>query len=188
MAVAELAPLSLDQQRKVAKVWFSRELVPAATLNEGPETAGPLEARLDRFFTELERDRRLASLAGNPLLLVGLIALSIRRIALPRNRVNAIQSLIAIRIETHPQDRATASGETAARFVHIPDAEEQRAALARLAFAARSASGGGTYDIKDARRTIRDFLTDATTFDYPKERAQSAAANCSPSMPRLRGF
>ena len=41
--------------------------------------------------------------------------------------------------------------------------------------AARSASGGGTYDIKEARRTIRDYLADATTFAYSAERAQNAA-------------
>jgi hypothetical protein len=40
---------------------------------------------------------------------------------------------------------------------------------------ARSASGGGTYDINEARRTIRDYFADATTFAYPIERAQSAA-------------
>jgi hypothetical protein len=115
------------------------------------------------------------SLAGNPLLLVGLIALSIRQIALPRNRVQAIRGLVAILVETHPEHRATAAGDTKARFVHIPEAEERRAALGRVAFMARSASGGGTYDIKEARRTIRDYLADPTTFAYPAERAQNAA-------------
>jgi len=41
---------------------------------------------------------------------------------------------------------------------------------------ARSASGGGTYNIREARRVIRDYLTDATTFAYPAERAQNAAS------------
>jgi hypothetical protein len=173
---AELAPLSLDQQRRLAEVWFSRELARSAASEQGPEIRGPIEARLDRFFAELARDRRLSSLAGNPLLLVGLIALSIRQIALPRNRVQAIQSLVAILVETHPERRATAAGDTNARFVHIPEAVDRRAALGRLAFVARSASGGGTYDIKDARRIIRDFLADATTFAYPAERAQNAAS------------
>src|SRR5207237_5918959 len=57
-----------------------------------------------------------------------------------------------------------------------PEAEDRRAALGRLAFVARSASGGGTYDIKEARRAIRDYLADATTFAYPAERAQDAAS------------
>jgi hypothetical protein len=174
---AELAPLSLDQQRTLAEVWFSRGL-PArrAASEQGPEIRTPIEARVDRFFAELERDRRLSSLAGNPLLLVGLIALSIRQIALPRNRIQAIQSLIAILLETHPAHRATAAGDTNARFVHIPEAEDRRAALGRLAFVARSASGGGTYDIKGARRTIRDYLADPTIFAYSAERAQNAAS------------
>ncbi len=173
---AELAPLSLDQQRTLAEVWFSRGLVRATASGQDPEIRGPIEARLDRFFAELARDRRLSSLAGNPLLLVGLIALSIRQIALPRNRTQAIQSLVAILVETHPEHRATAAGDTKARFVHIPEAEDRRAALGRLAFVARSVSGGGTYDIKEARRTIRDYLADATTVAYPAERAQNAAS------------
>jgi hypothetical protein len=173
---AELAPLSLDQQRTLAEVWFSRGLDRGAASQQGPEIRGPIEARLDRFFAELARDRRLSSLAGNPLLLVGLIALSIRQIALPRNRMQAIQSLVAILVETHPEHRATAAGDTETRFVHIPEAEDRRAALGVLAFMARSASGGGTYDIREARRTIRDYLADAKTFAYPVERAQNAAS------------
>ena len=158
--IAELAPLSLDQQRKLAEVWFSRGLLGEfGSSGLGPEARTPLDERLDRFFAELARDRRLSSLAGNPLLLVGLIALSIRQIALPRNRMRAIQSLVTILVETHPEHRATAAGDTKARFVHIPDPEDRRAALGRLAFVARSASGGGTYDIKEARRTIRDYLS-----------------------------
>ena len=174
--IAELEPLSLNQQRTLAEVWFSRGLDRAAASEQGPQIRGPIEARLERFFAEIARDRRLSSLAGNPLLLVGLIALSIRQIALPRNKMQAMQSLVAILLETHPEHRATAAGDTKARFVHIPDVDDRRAALARLAFAARSASGGGTYDIKEARRTIQDYLADATTFAYSAERAQNAAS------------
>jgi hypothetical protein len=90
--------------------------------------------------------------------------------------MQAIQSLVAILLETHPEHRATAAGDTMARFVHIPEVEHRRAALGRLAFVARSASGGGTYDIKEARRAIRDYLADATTFAYAAERAQNAAS------------
>jgi NACHT domain len=50
--IAELAPLSLDQQRKLAEVWFSRELLREAH-GQGPEIRRPLEERLDRFFAEL---------------------------------------------------------------------------------------------------------------------------------------
>jgi hypothetical protein len=157
-------------------VWFSRGLARAAGSEQGQEIRAPIEERLDRFFAELARDRRLSSLAGNPLLLVGLIALSVRQIALPRNRMQAIQSLVAILLETHPEHRATAAGDTMVRFVHIPEVEHRRAALGRLAFVARSASGGGTYDIKEARRAIRDYLADATTFAYAAERAQNAAS------------
>lgn len=174
--VAELAPLSIDQQRELAEVWFSQLFDKATTLKRGAETPAPIQARIERFFTELSRDQRLSSLASNPLLLVGLIALSVRQIALPRNRLRAIQDLIAILLEIHPERRATAAGDTEARFQNIPDAEDRRAVLGRLAFVARSSSGGGTYDIKDAKRAIRDYLADESNFAYPSERAQSAAS------------
>jgi hypothetical protein len=172
---AELAPLTLDQQRTLAEVWFSRALAQSATSDRGPEIRASIEERLDRFFAELARSS-LSSLAGTPLLLLGFIALSSRQIALPRNRTQAIQSLVVILLETHPERRATAAGDTQARFVHIPEAEDRRAALGRLAFVARSATGGGTYDIKEAKRTIRDYLADPTTFAYSTERAQNAAS------------
>ena len=173
--VAELAPLSVDQQRKLAEVWFNKT-AGRAPAEQGIEVIGPVEARLDRFFMELARDRRLSTLAGNPLLLVGLIALSMRQVALPRNRTQAVESLVSILAETHPERRATEAGDTRARFASIPDAEDRRAALARLAFVARSATGGGTYDIKEARKTIREYLADPNTLGYPADRAQRAAA------------
>ncbi|WP_178130376.1 NACHT domain-containing NTPase [Reyranella sp. CPCC 100927] len=175
--VAELASLSLAQQRTLAGVWFTRGLDKVMVASErGSEIQGPIEARLDRFFAELGRDRRLSSLAGNPLLLVALIALSIRQIALPRNKMQAIQSLVSILVETHPEHRATAAGDIKARFTHIPDAEDRRVVLGRLAFVVRSASGGGTFDIKEARRIIRDYLADSNTLVFSGERAQQAAA------------
>jgi len=104
---AELAPLSLDQQRRLAEIWFATVLDRSATSERGPEIRRPIKARLDRFFAELAHDRGLSSLAGNPLLLVGLIAISIRQLALPRDKMQAIQSLVAILVETHPEHRAT---------------------------------------------------------------------------------
>lgn len=174
-AVGELAPLSVDQQRKLAEVWFKRSTPRAASQNTGQEASGPIGARLNRFFAELGRDRRLGVLAGNPLLLVGLVALSLRQIALPRNRVQAINSLISVLIETHPAQRATEAGDTQSRFPNIQDADDRRSAIARLAFVARSTSGGGTYDLKEARKAVRDYLADGATFNYSSERAQYAA-------------
>jgi energy-coupling factor transporter ATP-binding protein EcfA2 len=174
--IAELAPLSLEQQRALARVWFSKGFPSQASDGEqrpGAET--PIDARLRQFFTELARDRRLSSLAGNPLLLVGLVALSMRQVALPRNRIQALQSLVAILLETHPEERATAAGDTATRFIHIHDPDDRRAAIARLAFVSRLGSGGGTYDIRSARKAIRDYLADPDTLAYSTDRAQHAA-------------
>ncbi|SAL72411.1 NACHT domain protein [Caballeronia udeis] len=174
---AELAPLSLEQQRALARVWFSKAL-PSRVAGDGLRLGDrmPIDARLDRFFMELTRDRRLFSLAGNPLLLVGLVALSLRQVALPRNRLQALQSLVAILLETHPEGRATAAGDTTTRFIHIPDTDDRRAALARLAFVSRSENGGGTYNIRSARKTIREYLADPDAFAYSTDRAQNAAS------------
>ncbi len=174
-SVSELAPLSVEQQRKLAGVWFAK-FVSRAAGGEEDVASGPLEARLDRFFVELGRDRRISALAGNPLLLVGLVALSLRQIALPKNKAQAVASLVGILVETHPAQRATEAGDTLPRFADIPDAEERRAALARLAFAARQATGGGTYDIKEAKATINAYLADPDTFAYPPDRARRAAS------------
>ena len=173
--IAELAGLSAEQQRAVADIWFGTELRGEGT-DPRVDLQRLIQARRDRFFTELSRDRRMLALASNPLLLVGLVALSLRQIALPRNRTQVVEDLIQLLIETHPARRATAAGDTQQRFQHIPDHEERRAALARLAFTARSASGGGTYDLKAARQAIRDYLTDPNTYAYPMERAQKAAS------------
>lgn len=109
------------------------------------------------------------------MLLVGLVALSLRQIALPRNKAQAVESLVGVLIETHPVQRATEAGDTQSRFPSIQDADDRRSALARLAFVARSASGGGTYELKEARKAIRDYLADSTAFGYPPDRAQRAA-------------
>jgi hypothetical protein len=171
--IGQLAPLSIDQQRKLAEVWFTKSMPRA--LVQGMETRAPIEGRLDRFFAELARDGRLSILGENPLMLVGLIALSIRQVALPKNKTQAIQNLVAILIETRPEQRATEAGDTQARFVNIPDVEDRRAVLAQLAFVARSVSGGATYDIKEAKRNIREYLSDPKTLAYPADRAQKAA-------------
>ena len=154
--IAELAPLSIEQQRKLAQVWFVNSVPRSSTTT--PETSGQIELRLDRFFVELSRDQRLSALAGNPLLLMGLIFLALRQVAIPRHKTQVIQSLVAILVETHPARRATEAGDVHARFVSIPDANDRRAVLGRLAFVARSTTGGGSYDIRDAKKTIQEFL------------------------------
>jgi energy-coupling factor transporter ATP-binding protein EcfA2 len=56
--IAELAPLSIDQQRTLAGVWFSRGFARAAASGPSQEIQGPIEARLNLFFSDLTRDRR----------------------------------------------------------------------------------------------------------------------------------
>ncbi|MBW5287917.1 NACHT domain-containing protein [Burkholderia gladioli] len=174
--VAELASLSLEQQRELARVWFAKGF-PSAVSTGGQSSGGgtPIEVRLDRFFAELTRDHRLSTLASNPLLLVGLVALSIRQVALPRNRIQVLKSLVEILLDKHPNERATAAGDTAGRYVHLPDRDDRRAALARFAFVSRSESGGGTYEIKQAKKVIREYLMDPDHFAFGADQAQNAA-------------
>ncbi|MCA0199888.1 MAG: NACHT domain-containing protein [Proteobacteria bacterium] len=170
--VSELSPLSRAHQKRLAEIWFKAAL-PAAEGTTASEA--PVRQRVESFFRDLERDQNLAALAGNPLLFVGLIALSMRQIALPRNRVEAIKNLTEILIEKHPVRRATEAGDTKSRFNHIADPEIRRSALGRLAFHVRGTAGGGTIDIKDARKSIQEYLTGSDTYAYTVDQAQKAA-------------
>ena len=58
-AVGELAPLSVDQQRKLAEVWFERSTPRAASQGASRKRRGQLKLGSIRFFAELGRDRRL---------------------------------------------------------------------------------------------------------------------------------
>ncbi|CAM3838962.1 NACHT domain-containing protein [Aeromonas bestiarum] len=171
-AVGLLAPLSKLQQREIATIWFSRNVV----LNNGysPNEESVLW-QTNRFFKELHKGRGLSTLAETPLLLLGLIALAVRQIVLPINKVQALSQLTELLLELHPYSRATAAGDVVPRFSSAASIDVRREALAALAFEIRSKGGDAGYPIQLARHCIKAFLTDPEGFCYsPREALQVA--------------
>jgi energy-coupling factor transporter ATP-binding protein EcfA2 len=166
-----VAPLSTSQQSLIARRWFGRY---AATSNDGN---GPSDAvfRCDRFMAELARDSNLGALATLPLLLIGLITLALRGQILPRTRGEIYDQLVRILLEVHPNNRATASGDTESRFRHATDPDQRRAAIARLAFFVREHAGGADVSVKEARDVLRAYLASEGVFDLSPTHATSAA-------------
>ncbi len=167
---AKIAPLSEAQQAEIASRWFLRF---SAASSDGAEvSAGSL--RTKRFMGELARDTNLGFLASTPLLLVGLVTLALRGQILPRTRDEVYNQLVRVLLEVHPNSRATASGDTEPRFQHATE-YQRRAAVARLAFEVRKASGGAGIEMSAARETLRSYLASPMGFELDSATAASAA-------------
>lgn len=172
-ATAIVAPLSPLQQRDLAAKWFARSISVQAKSDSSSGTS--VNRETERFFRELRKDRGLSALAETPLLLVGLIALSLRRMTLPRNRTQAMQQLIEILVEVHPQSRATAAADVQSRFRFVSDTDIRLGALAAVAFSSRSEGGDAGFPISRAKEVIRTYLCDPDVHGFSRESAVSAA-------------
>ena len=179
---ALLAPFSQEQQRELARRWFAR------FERAGNEEIGAPTGRTARFMSELARDSALAALAEIPLLLVGLITLSLRGQILPRSKIEAYQQLVALLLEHHPQMRATAAFDQRDRFEHARDPQQRREALACLAFTIRSEAGDAGFPLNDACRVIRRFLQAPEGFQLSVERAAQAADEILAVNSEIRGL
>lgn len=166
-----VAPLSTAQQATIASRWFGRYAVAA------PDSTGLSDAslRTSRFMAELARDANLGALAAVPLLLIGLVTLALRGQILPRTRGDIYDQLVRILLEIHPNNRATASGDTEPRFHHATDPDQRRAAIARLAFAVREQTGGAGMQLATARDILRTYLASPQGFDLTDADAAAAA-------------
>lgn len=171
-AVGQLAPLSKDQQREIATIWFSRNYSRNDSHFSNNES---VLWQTNRFFKELHKGRGLATLAETPLLLLGLIALAVRQLVLPINKVQALSQLTELLLEFHPYSRATAAGDVTPRFSSAASIDVRREALAALAFEIRSEGGDAGYPIQLARKCIRNFLTDPEGFSYSAREASEVA-------------
>lgn len=167
-----IAPLSTRQQSEIAASWFERHAPGDRTNEENSVTS----LRSQRFMAELARDPSLGALAGTPLLLVGLVTLSLRGQILPRTKSDVYDQLIRILLEVHPVRRATASGDTVDRFQHARDPLQRRAAIARLAFEARKSQGGGSLSESLARSITQEHLAASAGCGLPMAQAAAAAA------------
>jgi len=167
----ELAPLSIGQQRQIAQTWFSYQ---SHRLEADKGAVDATNWRANRFLSELKQDGGLAELAATPLMLMGLLALAIRQVTLPRNRRQALQDVVRILLEIHPQGRATAAGDVEARFVHAASLELRENAISALAYACRRDGGDAGYPLESARTAITDHLRADTGLDAAQSSAIAA--------------
>ena len=148
---ARLVELQPRQQRDLA----------TKLLSEDDSAATPVALRVEQFFQQLEHSGRLQSLAGNPLLLHGLLSVAARQIILPNTRFQLFQKLIEILLEVHPNRRATAAAEVKPRTRMFSTDDVRSEALAKLAFEVQVRGADAGIDRGDARRIIEDFLADS---------------------------
>ena len=148
---ARLVELHPRQQRDLA----------TKLLSEDDSAATPVALRVEQFFQQLEHSGRLQSLAGNPLLLHGLLSVAARQIILPNTRFQLFQKLIEILLEVHPNRRATAAAEVKPRTRMFSTDDVRSEALARLAFEVQVRGADAGIDRGNARRVIEDFLADS---------------------------
>ena len=148
---ARLVELHPRQQRDLA----------TKLLSEDDSAATPVALRVEQFFQQLEHSGRLQSLAGNPLLLHGMLSVAARRILLPNTRFQLFQKLIEILLEVHPNRRATAAAEVKLRTCMFSTDDVRSEALAKLAFEVQVRGADAGIDRGDARRVIEDFLADS---------------------------
>ncbi len=163
---ARLVELQRRQQRDLA----------TKLLSEDNNAATPVALRVRQFFQQLEHSGRLQSLAGNPLLLHGMLSVAARQIILPNTRFQLLQKLIEILLEVHPNRRATAAAEMKSRMPIFSADDVRIDALAKLAFHVHVRGADAGIDRDEARRVIEGFLADSETGPgWAKEKARVGA-------------
>ena len=168
--IATARPAGLRRLGTVSSYWQTARLVElsprqqrefATKLLGEQDGATPAPLRVEQFFQQLEHGGRLQSLAGNPLLLHGLLSVAARRIILPNTRFELFQELIKILLDVHPAQRATAAVEVGSRSEVFWADDVRREALAKLAFEVQVGGADPGIGRGDARRVIEDFLADS---------------------------
>ena len=148
---ARLTELLPHQQRDLA----------TKLLSEQEGITVPVTLRVNQFFQQLEQNGRLQSLAGNPLLLYGLLSVTARQIILPKTRFELFQKLIEILLDVHPNRRATAASEVKSRFPVFSTNDVRREVLGKLAFEVQIQGVDFGINREDARLIIKNFLGDS---------------------------
>jgi hypothetical protein len=151
---AKLAPFTPRQQRALAERWF---LHLEEQRSGDSETAARLAAaRAASFMTAVQREPAIAELAGTPLLLSGLIALSVYGVELPANRFRAYAQMSELLLREQPRRRANAA-MARQRGSALSDESRERA-LSELAY--RMATSGSPYicDRDEAERILAAHL------------------------------
>jgi hypothetical protein len=153
--VVELAGLNEEQREQFARSWFDFYL---ECDTNGTRTESVSSQRTKQFLVELRRDNGIARISQIPLLLTGLIGLSLSGWQLPRNRFVAYAELTKLLVETHPALRKAASMATVGSS--SLSTEETYRAFARLAFAIQESPGAVAVPQETARQTVIEHLRD----------------------------
>jgi hypothetical protein len=169
----ELAPLSNRQQVDFATAWFEHLLPAPADPTTGAARA---RQRAEGLVAEIQRTPQIVPLAEVPLMLGGLLALSMSGASLPRSRFRAYQELCGRLLESHPLARGRAALVSEDRDGLDPSTRER--VLAGLAYEVQSNptpdSSLDAIRISAAQAFCRDFLIDALALPIPDatQRAQ----------------
>jgi hypothetical protein len=138
--ISEIAPLTAEQQIDLARAWFAH----LATATTGEQHDARARQQAVDFVAELQSKSAIAQLGATPLLLIGLIALRLRALQLPRNRFLAYAELTKLLLERHPTSRDRAALAGAPR--HALDSFTREAALAALAYGIHTGQQGASPD------------------------------------------
>ena len=174
--IAELAPLSREQQVALAEHWFEHRLSQQvaqppedATHYESREAVGdatllatPQAARLARdAIAEIHRLGDLQVLAEVPLLLSALLLLDAQDAELPADRFRAYAELTRQLMFVQPRRRRAAAQLTGGPAAALRD-DEREQAYAYLACCVLQESPSGLVDSATAHRHLEHFLHDDT--------------------------
>jgi len=155
---ARLAGFTPDQQHDFASRWFLHQAQashPGAQADD--QDIHLADVRAADLVSDLQRDGRLSMLAEVPLLLSGLIALTVHSVQLPRNRFKAYEEMTRLLLQEQPRrrEKAAHARTSSSQLNH----ETRERALASLAWAVHSAAGSDAVDRRSARQVLCDFLT-----------------------------
>lgn len=171
---AHLSGLNYEQQRELARLWFRhhgpRRTESSRDMCESEEGAAS-NTEAERFVERIHRDASLARLAETPLLLSGMIALSIADVHLPRNRFKAYEKLTDLLLRVQPQKREEAAMAREATSSLTTQGREK--VLARLAFEIQNSEGAVSIGKDDAARTVAEFLEQDLGRPAPEARAEA---------------
>jgi hypothetical protein len=166
---ADVAPLSADQQRRVAQQY----LVPA--LHEGPDLPAQaamwLQSNVEPFIAQLTAIPELRALARTPLLLA-LLARSWQGEPLPGKRFDLYNLIIRMLIETHPKMRARASSASAGPL----SASEFLTLIRAVAYRLKVSEAPQPVPSRTMQKLIENVLADEDLLGYDKNDARTMAA------------
>jgi energy-coupling factor transporter ATP-binding protein EcfA2 len=152
--VAELAPLSPNQQQQIVAGVFHRHPAPRS----GTEPEGTV-TRIRAFLDRTARRPELAEIARTPLLLGLLAQLWDSDAELPENRFNAYREFVTLLLMRHPSRR------NAAAFLAAPEilpTDVLRQAFATLALWMQQNCAAGSASRRDVLEVLQMFLENPT--------------------------